>query len=117
MACQNRLNMIAVFASHVLVHCVVYTVQYSCISFGCFLQWLCHAKTFIKSVHFNVNNSGDFLYQHTHHRVFGKSESFCGIVCVCVCVYVAYEDTNVYNDMGMTSVLQREGDEDISVSP
>ncbi len=23
-------------------------------------------------------------------------------VCVCVCVYVVYEDTNLYNDMGMT---------------
>ncbi len=28
----------------------------------------------------------------------------CVCVCVCVCghVYVVYEDTNVYNDMGMT---------------
>ncbi len=30
----------------------------------------------------------------------------CGCVCVCVCVwghvYVVYEDTNLYNDMGMT---------------
>ncbi len=30
----------------------------------------------------------------------------CVRVCVCVCVcghvYVVYEDTNVYNDMGMT---------------
>ncbi len=39
-------------------------------------------------------------------------------VCVCVCVgggggghvYVVYEDTNLYNDMGMTQVLQGEGD-------
>ncbi len=31
-------------------------------------------------------------------------------VCVCVHVYVVYEDTNLYNDMGMTSVLQGEGD-------
>ncbi len=42
-------------------------------------------------------------------------------VCVCVCVRVCvracvhacvhvYEDTNLYNDMGMTWVLQREGD-------
>ncbi len=36
-------------------------------------------------------------------------------VCVCVCVresvrvYVVYEDTNLYNDMGMTEVLQFEG--------
>ncbi len=27
-------------------------------------------------------------------------------VCVCVRVYVVYEDTNLYNDMGMTEVLQ-----------
>ncbi len=28
----------------------------------------------------------------------------CERVCVCVCgyVYVVYEDTNLYNDMGMT---------------
>ncbi len=34
-------------------------------------------------------------------------------VCVCVCesvrVFVVYEDTNLYNDMGMTEVLQFEG--------
>ncbi len=29
---------------------------------------------------------------------------------VCVHVYVVYEDTNMYNDMGMTWVLQGEGD-------
>ncbi len=26
----------------------------------------------------------------------------CVYVCVCVHVYVVYEDTNLYNDMGMT---------------
>ncbi len=32
------------------------------------------------------------------------------LVCVCVCVgYVVYEDTNLYNNMGMTAVLQFEG--------
>ncbi len=33
------------------------------------------------------------------------------MVCVCVCghVYVVYEDTNLYNDMGMTGI-QGEGD-------
>ncbi len=36
----------------------------------------------------------------------------CARMCVCVCVhvYVVYEDTNVYNDMGITQVLQGEGD-------
>ncbi len=38
----------------------------------------------------------------------------CVTVRVCVCVgghvYVVYEDTNLYNDMGMTQVLQGEGD-------
>ncbi len=29
---------------------------------------------------------------------------------MCVCVYVVYEDTNVYNDMGMTGIT-------FSVSP
>ncbi len=39
----------------------------------------------------------------------------CVSVCVCECVcasvrvYVVYEDTNLYNDMGMTEVLQYEG--------
>ncbi len=31
-------------------------------------------------------------------------------VCVRVHVYVVYEDTNLYNDMSMTQVLQGEGD-------
>ncbi len=31
-------------------------------------------------------------------------------VCVCVCVRVVYEDTNLYNGMGMTYVLQGECD-------
>ncbi len=34
----------------------------------------------------------------------------CVCDCVCVHVYVVYEDTNLYNDMGMTYVLQGEGD-------
>ncbi len=34
----------------------------------------------------------------------------CVCVCVCVHIYVVYEDTNLYNDMGMTQVLQGEGD-------
>ncbi len=33
----------------------------------------------------------------------------CVYVCVRVRVYVVYEDTNLYNDMGMTEVLQFEG--------
>ncbi len=28
---------------------------------------------------------------------------------MCVRVYVVYEDTNLYNNMGMTAVLQFEG--------
>ncbi len=34
----------------------------------------------------------------------------CEYVCVCVCVFVTNEDTNLYNDTGMTQVLQGEGD-------
>ncbi len=30
-------------------------------------------------------------------------------LCVCLHVYVVYDDTNLYNDMGMTQVLQGEG--------
>ncbi len=35
---------------------------------------------------------------------FGTFHSRYVCVCVCVCghVYVVYEDTNLYNDMGMT---------------
>ncbi len=33
-----------------------------------------------------------------------RAQSVCVCVCVCVCghVYVVYEDTNLYNDMGIT---------------
>ncbi len=37
-----------------------------------------------------------------------EKENVCVCVCVCLCVcvcghvYVVYEDTNLYNDMGMT---------------
>ncbi len=38
----------------------------------------------------------------------------CVLVCVCVCVcvfcvhvYVVYEETNVYNDMGMPGIKRR----------
>ncbi len=31
-------------------------------------------------------------------------------VCVCGHVYVVYEDTHLYNDMGMTRVFHGEGD-------
>ncbi len=34
----------------------------------------------------------------------------CVRVCVRAHVYVVYEDTHLYNDMGMTQVLQGEGD-------
>ncbi len=38
----------------------------------------------------------------------------CVLACVCACVpvcgYVVYEDINLYNDTGMTQVLQGEGD-------
>ncbi len=33
----------------------------------------------------------------------------CASLCQCVLVYVVYEDTNLFNDMGMTEVLQYEG--------
>ncbi len=29
---------------------------------------------------------------------------------MCVLIYMVYEDTNFYNDMGMKEVLQHEGD-------
>ncbi len=39
-----------------------------------------------------------------------NNSDVCVCVCVCVHVSVVYEDTNLYNDMGMTYVLQGEGD-------
>ncbi len=33
----------------------------------------------------------------------------CMLVCECVGVCVVYEDTNVYNDMGMTGITKRRG--------
>ncbi len=41
-----------------------------------------------------------------YHSVYSPAVLYV-IVCVCVCgggghVYVVYEDTNLYNDMGMT---------------
>ncbi len=43
-------------------------------------------------------------------RVCGVCWCVCVVLCVCGHVYVVYEDTNLYNDMGMTWVLQGEGD-------
>ncbi len=42
-----------------------------------------------------------------HIKLFMQTEnslSVCVCVCVCVCghVYVVYEDTNLYNDKGIT---------------
>ncbi len=37
------------------------------------------------------------------------SKPIAPCVCVCAC-FVAYEETNFYNDMGMTYVLQGERD-------
>ncbi len=34
----------------------------------------------------------------------------CVCVCVCVCVFVTNQDIDLYNDTGMTQVLQGEGD-------
>ncbi len=34
---------------------------------------------------------------------------FVCVVCVCACGFSGYEDTNLYNNMGMTEVLQFEG--------
>ncbi len=51
---------------------------------------------------------------HAIQNVSISHEISSECVCVCVCggghVYVVYEDTNLYNDMGITQVLQGEGD-------
>jgi len=36
-----------------------------------------------------------------------ESEGVCVCACVCGHVYVVYEDTNLYNDMGMTGITRR----------
>ncbi len=38
------------------------------------------------------------------------SECVCVSVCVCVRVFVTNQDIDLYNDTGMTQVLQGEGD-------
>ncbi len=51
------------------------------------------------------------LNNHLPFFIYISVFSFvCVCVCVCVHVYVVHEDTNLYNDMGMTQVLQGEGD-------
>ncbi len=50
------------------------------------------------------------IYIYIYIYIFIERERECVCVCVCVCVclcvcghvYVVYEDTNLYNDMGMT---------------
>ncbi len=39
-----------------------------------------------------------------------ERESVCERVCVCVRVFVTNQDIDLYNDTGMTQVLQGEGD-------
>ncbi len=46
------------------------------------------------------------MYISTFNRLYNWNKNVL-CVCVCVCgggghVYVVYEDTNLYNDMGMT---------------
>jgi len=36
-----------------------------------------------------------------------ERERECVCVCACGHVYVVYEDTNLYNDMGMTGITRR----------
>ncbi len=49
-----------------------------------------------------------FVYSPSRSALYGECVCVCVCVslCVCVCVcghvYVVYEDTNLYNDMGMT---------------
>ncbi len=53
-----------------------------------------------------------WFVQYKNHYAYGESQlTIKTNVCVCVCVggwgggghvYVVYEDTNLYNDMGMT---------------
>ncbi len=41
-------------------------------------------------------------------EIFRLTSGLCVFVCVCcVHVYVVYEDTDVYNDMGMTGITRR----------
>ncbi len=45
----------------------------------------------------NNENKKAFINKKT-----GTKRKVCVCVCVCGHVYVVYEDTNLYNDMGMT---------------
>ncbi len=43
------------------------------------------------------------------HTMTVQTLCVCVCVCVCVLVFVVYGDTNLFNNMGMTEVLQYEG--------
>ncbi len=49
------------------------------------------------------------MYSYTYFSYTMNQSYLLLYVCVCVHVYVVYEDTHLYNDMGMTGIT-REGD-------
>ncbi len=57
---------------------------------------------------FNTMGVGTEVYSKGKKKTAGERERLREMDCVCVCVcvfvrvYVVYEDTNLYNDMGMT---------------
>jgi len=69
--------------------------------------YLKNRKELQNKIHAKKKIAQDGKSRHHHCQKY-----VCVCVCVCVCghVYVVYEDTNLYNDMGMTQVLQGEGD-------
>ncbi len=80
----------------------------------CFIHYFLHLHTFeCYGVVLIVKISARYIYLSIAPDVnIYLDPNVCVCVCVCVCghVYVVYEDTNLYNDMGMTQVLQGEGD-------
>ncbi len=82
----------------------------------CVYSTIANSKYIIIIIHNNneirimdVNNCnhlcGDFHYLN---KICSIAHHF-SLCVVCVRVYVVYEDTNLYNNMGMTEVLQFEG--------
>ncbi len=63
----------------------------------CSLFYLSKLSKQLKYIFFSVDT-----YKRTRIQHVVNTEAVCACVRVCVCVCLWHEDTNLYNDMGMT---------------
>ncbi len=59
---------------------------------------------FVIEIFYMIINVFTGTFDHINLSMLKNLPKLCVCVCVCVCghVYVVYEDTNLYNDMGIT---------------